>query len=342
MRRYKNLFFPFFLLSIFVRFDLYGDFKPVSSSILELFFKPFALPMEHSQAKNIKIPIKKIKKYCQDIEERFKHYRWKTSHCQDVSWKVYGELTTGNHPLVYAVFGHGSETTLILSGVHPDEITPNSMGFWFAYYLLQHPEIYQKHDVRVVIAPLVNPDGFFASPPTRTNNRGVDLNRNFMTYDWYKNAWKNWIYYKKRHPNYFPGLLAESEIETVFQTFLIKNFKPHKAISVHAPLGFYDYDGPGDRQTKGLSLSMFKSKQLIKKMSKKSNNYRVVDYSFYPGSFGNYMGNERKTPTVTLELATTDPRKAKIYWQKFLPSLISAVHHPVKAYLTSVKRKTPL
>ena len=43
---------------------------------------------------------------------------------------------------------------------------------------------YWGKDKKIVIAPLVNPDGFFSKPPKRTNSRGVDINRNFPTRDW--------------------------------------------------------------------------------------------------------------------------------------------------------------
>ena len=56
----------------------------------------------------------------------------------------------------------------------------------------------------------------------------------------------------------------------------------------------------------------------------------MVDYSFYPGSLGNFAGNERDIPTITLELETTDPKKIDEYWKKFLPGLMQSVKYPFK------------
>jgi hypothetical protein len=63
-------------------------------------------------------------------------------------------------------------------------------------------------------------------------------------------------------------------------------------------------------------------------MSASSKNYKVVDYSFYPGSLGNYAGNERGIPTITLELETINPNKTQEYWDRFSPGLIQAVKFP--------------
>ena len=86
-------------------------------------------------------------------------------------------------------------TTLFLSGVHPDELTPIPMGFKLVDYLNKHPELYtgKNKNVRIVVAPLVNPDGFLRNVPTRTNANRVDLNRNFFTIDWFERAQKYWV-----------------------------------------------------------------------------------------------------------------------------------------------------
>ena len=57
-------------------------------------------------------------------------------------------------------------------------------------------------------------------------------------------------------------------------------------------------------------------------------NYKIVDFTFYPGSLGNYAGNERGIPTVTLELETTNPEKLAEYWTQFSPGLEQAVKYP--------------
>lgn len=269
-----------------------------------------------------------IKHFCSSLGQYFAKYNWDLKPCGSVSWKA--DLRSNNgHPLIYAEFGEGKETTLLLGGVHPDELTPVPMAFRFAQHLTDNPDLYnKKQGIKVIVAPLANPDGFLRNVPTRANANGVDLNRNFFTMDWYAKAKKIWKVHRKRSPRHFPGYFPNSEVETVFQMRLIDKFRPDKILSIHAPLGFLDYDGPGDRKPRFLSKTEKRAKHLVHSISEKSKDYRVVDYSFYPGSLGNYAGNERKIPTVTLELETTDPTKVKTYWQQFLPGILQSIHYP--------------
>ena len=270
-----------------------------------------------------------INTFCQQVASRYKHYQWKDDACGKVHWRA-DLLSKGGHPLVYAAFGHGKETTILLGGVHPDEVTPVPIAFRMARYLDEHPEVV-RDDVRVVIAPLVNPDGFLREVPTRTNLNGIDLNRNFFTIDWYGKARNLWLRLREGSPKHFPGHFPNSEVETIFQITLIDNFHPDKILSIHAPLGFLDYDGPGDGELKRpLTTTEQRAKRLVKSISERSQNYRVVDYTFYPGSLGNYAGNERQIPTVTLELKTTAANMVDTYWRQFLPGLLQSIHYPFR------------
>ncbi|MBI2602542.1 MAG: hypothetical protein HYW48_05750 [Deltaproteobacteria bacterium] len=279
----------------------------------------FEIPPENQQ--------RMIETLCSQLHERFRTYSWQQPPCEGVSWNAHFQ-TGQQHPLLYASFGEGKETTLILSGVHPDEITPIHLAFRFARHLKRTPEIFEGNGIRIVVAPLVNPDGFLLEHPTRTNAHGIDVNRNFLTRDWYEKALGSWVGKNDARGRYFPGYFPNTEIETFFQVWLIQNFQPSKILSIHAPLGFYDYDGPGDEHTEPLTPGAEKGKQLVRKVAEKSRNYRIVDYSFYPGSLGNFAGNERKVPTLTLELETTNPSRVEDYWQKFLPGFIHSVQFP--------------
>ncbi len=272
-----------------------------------------------------------IDQFCHQLGLQFKQYGWDTNPCGSVAWQA-SIQTVQKRPLLYASFGKGHETTLLLSAVHPNELTPVPMGFKLARHLAEHPELI-KADQRVVIAPLINPDGFFLEKPLRTNARGVDPNRNFFTLDWYEKSLSWWQSGRNKNIAYFPGHFPNSEIETIFQVRLIDDFQPDKILSIHAPLGFLDYDGPGDQKPSTLTMTETQAKMLAAAISKKANNYRVVDYSFYPGSLGNFAGNERHIPTVTLELKTTDPKKVEEYWGQFLPGMLEAIDYPF--------RKTP-
>lgn len=274
-----------------------------------------------------------ISRMCAELGDAFKRFRWEKDPCGSVAWKA-GLKSNDGRPLIYAEFGSGEETTLLLGGVHPDELTPIPIAFRFARLLQEKPELYEKLGIHVVIAPLVNPDGFLRikgnpnAMPTRTNRLGVDLNRNFFTTDWYPRAKHWWEERRQKSLSHFPGHFPNSEIETVFQIQLIDEFDPDKILSIHAPLGFLDYDGPGDQLPRALTNSEAKAKKLVRDISESSRNYRIVDYSFYPGSLGNYAGNERSIPTITLELETTKPEKMDSYWNQFRPGLEALIRYP--------------
>jgi protein MpaA len=289
--------------------------------------KEYSLPTDRQEQQ------KEIRAFCDRVSERYLKLDWAVNPCAEVKWKSKYK-SQGANPLIYAEFGSGTMTSLYLGGVHPDELTPIHLIFKFADYLDKHPEVYMNKNIRIVIAPLVNPDSFFLDAPPRVNKNGVDLNRNFLTLDWYAQAIYAWRNRRSADTRYFPGYFPNSEIETVFQADLIEEFVPGKIISVHAPLGFLDYDGPGDQKPHELTKIEKQAKELIRKISEKSSNYKIVDYSFYPGSLGNYAGNEREIPTITLELETTDPKRVNEYWEKFQPGLILSAQLPYLAQQT--------
>jgi murein peptide amidase A len=284
----------------------------------------------------------RIDEFCRKVDVEYKKLGWNQSPCSSLPW-TFERLSELGNPLIFWEYNGlaqdvsklragPDETTLVLGGVHPDEITPIHLVFNFAKELNSHPGIYAER--RVVIAPLVNPDGFFSIPYKRTNANGIDLNRNFATNDWWQNARKYWTNRKKSDLRHFPGLAPQTEEGTRFQAELLEHFGVDKVISVHSPLGFLDYDGPGDTKITNLSKNEKKARELAKLVSISTNNYTIRDYSFFPGSLGNYSGNERGIPTVTLELKSTDPRKVFSYWRDFAPGLVSAVKYDFVKNLT--------
>lgn len=271
-----------------------------------------------------------IEDFCGKVGARYTRLGWEPNPCGQVPW-VAKYKSFGGNPLLYAEFGDGPITSLYLGGVHPDEITPVHLIFKFANYLAENPQIYANTGIKIVIAPLVNPDAFFLDAPPRVNLNGVDLNRNFLTSDWYEKAIPAWRNRRNADTRYFPGYFPNSEIETMFQVQLIDQFNPGKIISVHAPLGFLDYDGPGDQKPHKLTRIEKKAKDLISRISRESSDYKIVDYSFYPGSLGNFAGNEREIPTITLELETADASKVMDYWNKFRSGLVLSAQLPYLA-----------
>lgn len=270
-----------------------------------------------------------IKKYCQKIDKKFAKYRWGKSGCEKIRWMHVRDSFLGT-PLIWGVFGDESKiktakkeelnTTLVLCGVHGDEITPIKFCFDLIHYLKKMNHPWEKD--LVAIAPIVTPDSFFRKRPTRTNYRGVDVNRNFPTKDWKKDSLRLWKSRYRKDPRRFPGKQPLSEHETIFQANLIKRYRPSKIIAVHAPLTILDYDGPTAEG--GIYLGT-NANNLLKKMSDSAKGYRIKNYPFFPGSLGNYAGNERGIPTYTLELPSSDYTKHQRFWNRFRESLSLAI-----------------
>src|SRR5262245_55766086 len=54
-----------------------------------------------------------IAHFCKTVAEHYKKFKWSDDPCTGVKWQA--DLTSKNgHPLVYASFGNGKETTLLL------------------------------------------------------------------------------------------------------------------------------------------------------------------------------------------------------------------------------------
>jgi protein MpaA len=253
---------------------------------------------------------KEFQGFLREVERRFAEYGWRDLEHEKIPWEYY-RTTDRGRPLFFAIFGHDSENcTLLLAAVHGDEVPTVYLLFKLADYLKQNPGAYRGRCI--VVAPLVNPDGFLASPPQRVNSNGIDINRNFPTKDWKKDALRQWKSRARKNKRYYPGQKPGSEDETRFQIALIHRFKPHKILSLHSPLGFYDFDGP--------SFHLDDFGKWLEKISRETD-YPLKRFGVYPGSLGNYAGLERGIFTVTLELPSSEPHMAGQFYSKFKPAV---------------------
>jgi len=267
--------------------------------------------------------------FCDAVNDKFVQFGWNQIICNSDRWRTFGYTARGN-PLFYEEFGFhetsNSPVNLLLCGVHGDE--PSGIYICFQLVreiLFDNPQALKGH--RLVIAPIVNPDGFFAN--TRHNANGVDPNRNLPTKDWDQLAHKVWINFKK-DPRKYPGAKSGSEPESKLQAYLINKYKPDKIISIHSPLGFLDFDGPGDQKYHNLIRIEKRAKYLGLNIEANSKNLlKLVDFRFFPGSIGNYAGNERKIPTYTIELPSSDPSMARDYWSALRFALLKALSFEV-------------
>jgi hypothetical protein len=172
---------------------------------------------------------------------------------------------------------------LVIGGIHGDELTAVSIVFrWIELLQMPSADAAQYH-WRVV--PLMNPDGLLARAPRRVNARGVDLNRNFPTDDWFADAHRYWRVSTRRDPRRFPGTAPGSEPESRWLHDEITRFRPDVIVSVHAPHDVLDFDGPPGIEPPQRFGPLY-----------------LRPLGVYPGSLGNFGGLKEGIPVVTLEL----------------------------------------
>jgi len=274
--------------------------------------------------------VKTKKEFCDAVNLKFKEFQWDSIICNPDRWEIFDYSTSGN-PLLYQEFGftnpgNNGPVNLVLCGVHGDEPSAVFQCFNLVRDIVYDNPLAAKH-LKIVVAPIVNPDGFFLN--SRQNADGVDPNRNLPTRDWHMHAHKVWERHN-RDPRKYPGDSPGTAAEARLQTYLIEKYHPDKVISFHAPLGFLDFDGPGDRKYYDLVRVEKRARHLGLSMESDTKKFlKFVDYRFYPGSLGNYAGNEREIPTYTLELPTAFASKAHDYWTIMRMALINALSYHI-------------
>ncbi len=207
-----------------------------------------------------------------------------------------------NRPIMCTILGQGNDTIFILATIHGDEPAGTPLVQKLSAYLQQNPYLLQGR--KVILLPIANPDGMTNNH--RYNAKGVDLNRNFASANWQKNA--------------LQGLspLSEPETRAIFQ--LIQEFSPDRIVSIHQRLqnasACIDYDGPGQR--------------LANQMAQKSE-LPIQKYGAQSGSLGSYAGLTLKIPIITIELPRdADNLDGNTLWQRYGSALVAAVVYPNK------------
>jgi hypothetical protein len=176
----------------------------------------------------------------------------------------------------------GKLRVLVIGGIHGDELSASAVALhWMRLASEQQVDMPQPVHWRFV--PMLNPDGMLMHPPQRMNARGVDLNRNFPTPNWERDARVYWEKRTGKDRRRWPGPKPLSEPETAFLHEQMQDFKPHLIVSIHAPYGVLDFDGP--------SVPPSRLGRLY-----------LDQVGIFPGSLGNYGGVHKGVPVVTIEL----------------------------------------
>ncbi len=209
--------------------------------------------------------------------------------CLDRRLVASGFYTSGGLPILYKEYPPLDKRrplarVLLIGGTHGDEYASFSVTLkWMKILDRHHSGLFHWH-----VAPAVNLDGLLESPAVRVNGGGADLNRNLASADWDGEALSYW---RERHgadPRRYPGAAAGSENESRWLAHEIESFRPDVIVSVHAPYGIVDYDGPATVAPPA-----------------RLGPLPFLDLPTFPGSLGRYAGEDRAIPVLTIELASS-------------------------------------
>lgn len=190
---------------------------------------------------------------------------------------IFGKTAMGLPIAAYRFSNYGANNpakVLILGGVHGDEIEGTVAAHGLVESLLQS----FPYNLDLTLVPALNLDGVLHR--TRTNFRGVDLNRNMATKDWSPVV---------KTPRYHPGPHANSEPEVQALARFIDEEKPQFVLSLHSWHPVLNVNGDCMKEAEVLA---------------KWTGYKIdADIGYpTPGCLGTYAGLERNSPTLTYEI----------------------------------------
>jgi hypothetical protein len=209
-------------------------------------------------------------------------------------WEIVG-TSVQNRPIRLRAFGHGPRTVLFVGGIHGDEAEG-------AYTTAQLPAAFEAaglaDSVTLWILEDANPDGRAAG--TRGNANGVDVNRNFPASN-----------FDTTNPTNGGRPLSQPESKALFDT--IERVNPNLVLVAHSWAGrkFINFDGP--------------AREIATRFGAASGLEVEASSSFAPtpGSLGSYVGRDRGTPILTIEvLKGTAPTAV---WGQLRPALLEAI-----------------
>jgi len=179
---------------------------------------------------------------------------------------------------------------LVVAAMHGDELSSASVALHWLAMAQREPAATHWRFI-----PVLNPDGLLRDKPWRMNARGVDLNRNFPTPDWQHQTRIYWEQRTGKDPRRWPGPTPLSEPEARYLFDEMDRFQPQVIVSIHAPYGVLDFDGPQMPPTR-------------------LGRLYLDQVGVFPGSLGNYGGIQRGIPVVTVELpsALRTPTEAEM------------------------------
>ena len=195
-----------------------------------------------------------------------------------------------SHPLAQI---EGLSPLLFIGGIHGDEPEGFSLAREMIAWLKSHTPNTQH---AWIIIPALNPDG--EANNQRTNDNGVDLNRNFPSSDWSSDF---------SEARYCPGPNPGSEPEIEALVNLIKQTEPRLIVHFHSWKPGVVFAGPPNHP----------APQLLAE----SSGYPIQTDIGYPtpGSLGQWGWLDQRIPIVCTEEA--EGTSGQETWSRFGPGL---------------------
>ena len=104
---------------------------------------------------------------------------------------------------------------LVVGAIHGDEPSLAAVALHWIGLSFEAP-VDTPQTVHWRFVPVLNPDGVLTRPPRRVNGNGVDLNLNFPTPNWERDADAYWQRRTGKDPRRWPGPKPLSEPESQF------------------------------------------------------------------------------------------------------------------------------
>ena len=195
----------------------------------------------------------------------------------EIAEVLFGYSTEGRE-ITGAIFGDGEETILLFGGIHGNEKGSSQVLELLTDELTEQPE-FVGDDVRVIVIPVTNPDGYI-DRTDKLNTNGVNLNRNFKTTDWVR-----------FEDGIDAGIEPFSEIESQIIASIIEQYDVDKMIAYHSQ--------------GGLSIPEYtqESRDLAAWYANKTG-YQYFDEWDYFGTATRWFEEVHKKPAITVELTS--------------------------------------
>jgi len=200
-----------------------------------------------------------------------------------------------NRPINAYYFGDGATTMLFTGAIHGNEVSSKYLMDALVSYLEEHAREIPS-DRRVVVVPMVNPDGVAAG--TRYNAHNVNLNRNFATTNWVSDT----VVSGGSVEQGAGGSSALSEPESAALTTFTQNLQPRLVVTYHSQGSLINSNDVGIAATLGPQYAAM-------------TKYKFVSSDATTGAFGFEMTGtyedwlaERSTPAILIELPTNTGR----------------------------------